>query len=79
MDRTAAIRPGDILAFVTVRNEAQRLPYFLEHHRRLGVDHFLIVDNDSDDGSRDWLAGQPDVSLWDTGPATSSRASGWTG
>jgi hypothetical protein len=47
-----------------VRNEGVRLPFFLDHHRRLGVDHFLIVDNASDDGSQDWLAEQPDVSLW---------------
>ena len=65
-DRTSAIRPGAILAFVTVRNEGQRLPHFVEHHRRLGVDHFLVVDNDSDDGSRDWLAIQADVSVWVT-------------
>ncbi|MBC7480156.1 MAG: glycosyltransferase family 2 protein, partial [Pseudorhodobacter sp.] len=65
-DRTARIKPGAILAFVTLRNEALRLPHFIDHHRRLGVDHFLIVDNDSDDGSRDWLAGQGDVSLWMT-------------
>ncbi|MFP4568494.1 glycosyltransferase family 2 protein [Rhodosalinus sp.] len=65
--RTATIRPGAILAFATVRNEALRLPFFLDHHRRLGVDHFLIVDNDSDDGTREWLADQPDVSLWRTG------------
>lgn len=67
VDRTAAIRPGQILAFVTVRNEALRLPFFLQHYRKLGVNHFLVVDNDSTDGSRDWLAGQADVSLWRTG------------
>jgi len=66
-DRTAAIRPGAILAFATIRNEAQRLPYWLEHHRRLGVDHFLVVDNDSTDDSRALLAGAADVSLWRTG------------
>lgn len=65
-DRTAAIRKDDILAFSTIRNEAVRLPWFLDHHRRLGVAHFLIVDNDSDDGSADYLALQPDVSLWST-------------
>lgn len=65
-DRTAAIRPGAILAFSTMRNEAIRLPFFLDHHRKLGVDHFLIVDNDSTDGTRDYLARQPDVSLWRT-------------
>ena len=66
-DRTRAIRPGAILCFSTVRNEALRLPFFLDHHRRLGVDQFLFVDNGSDDGTRDWLAAQPDVSLWQTG------------
>ncbi len=66
-DRTALIRPGDILAFTTLRNEMQRLPEFLAHYRRLGVRHFLIVDNASTDGSADFLRGQPDVSLWRTG------------
>ena len=66
-DRTAAIRPGDILAFVTVRNEILRLPHFFDHYRRLGVGHFLIVDNGSDDGSRAFLQAQPDVSLWIAG------------
>ncbi len=65
-DRTAEIGARAILAFVTVRNEAVRLPYFLDHHRRLGVRHFLIVDNSSQDGSLEWLAAQPDVSLWVT-------------
>lgn len=65
-DRTAAIRSGDILCFSCIRNEAVRLPWFLDHHRRLGVTQFLIVDNGSEDGSTDWLAAQPDVSLWTT-------------
>ncbi len=65
-DRTRTIPPGAILAFSTVRNEAIRLPFFLEHYRKLGVDHFLFVDNDSADGTRDYLAAQPDVSLWRT-------------
>lgn len=58
------IRPDNILCFATIRNEAQRLPFFLEHYRRLGVAHFLIVDNGSDDGSTELLKAQPDVSLW---------------
>ena len=43
-----------------------RLPHWLDHHRALGVDHFLIVDNDSDDGTCAYLVSQPDVSLWTT-------------
>ena len=72
-DRTGAIRPGAILAFSTVRNERTRLPYFLDYYRRMGVEHFLIVDNDSDDGTRDYLARQPDVSVW-TATASYARA-----
>ncbi|MCV6587142.1 MAG: glycosyltransferase family 2 protein [Marinibacterium sp.] len=72
-NRTGAIRPGDVLLFATIRNEAARLPFFLDYYRKLGVDHFLIVDNDSDDGSGGLLQGQADVSLWRTG--ASYRAS----
>ncbi len=64
--RTDAIKPSDILLFATLRNEAPRLPYFLEYYRALGVDHFMIIDNGSDDGSADLLAEADDVSLWTT-------------
>lgn len=66
IDRSAQIRPQQILVASTVRNEIVRLPYFLEHHRRLGAGHFLFVDNDSTDGTGDFLKEQPDVSLWFT-------------
>lgn len=62
--RTGRIGLSDILVFTTLRNERVRLPYFLNYYRNLGVNHFLIVDNASDDGSREYLADQPDVSLW---------------
>lgn len=65
-DRTGAIRRGDVLCMSTMRNEMARLPHFLAHHRRLGVAQFLIVDNASTDGTREFLAAQPDVSLWST-------------
>ena len=63
-DRAASLPAQPILLFSTMRNERIRLPYFLAYYRRLGVDHFLIVDNGSDDGSREYLAEQPDVSVW---------------
>lgn len=63
-DRTAAIRRQDILLCCCLRNERVRLPFFLDYYRRLGVNHFLFVDNGSDDGSTEYLAEQPDASLW---------------
>ena len=73
-DRTAGLGRDAILAFLCVRNEALRLPYLLSYYRRLGVTHFLVVDNESDDGTEDLLSAQPDVSLWRaTGSYRASR------
>ncbi|MEM1234619.1 MAG: glycosyltransferase family 2 protein, partial [Pseudomonadota bacterium] len=71
--RLQAPARGHILCFSTIRNESARLPYFLEYHRDLGVDHFLIVDNASDDATAAYLAAQTDVSVWRT--TTSYKAS----
>ena len=65
-DRTGQIGAKDILLFSTLRNERVRLPYFFQYYRDLGIGHFLMVDNDSTDGTREYLAAQPDVSLWHT-------------
>jgi hypothetical protein len=65
-DRTTLLKSDGIILLSTLRNERVRLPYFLRYYRNLGVDHFLIVDNNSDDGSREYLAKQKDVSLWTT-------------
>lgn len=72
-DRTQAIRPGNLLLFCTLRNERVRLPWFLRYYRTMGIDHFLFVDNGSDDGSREYLAEQPDASVW-TATASYKRA-----
>jgi hypothetical protein len=66
VDRTGLIRPGDILLFTVLRNEAVRMPYFLDYYRKMGIRQFLVVDNGSDDGGLEYLERQPDVSLWHT-------------
>lgn len=66
LDRTVRIGARDILLFACLRNEKFRMPAFVDHYRRLGVDHFLFVDNGSTDGFLDWAAAQPDVSAWRT-------------
>ncbi|PRY93010.1 glycosyl transferase family 2 [Hasllibacter halocynthiae] len=63
-DRTGRIGPRDVVVLATIRNERLRLPYFLRYYRGLGVGHFLLVDNGSDDGGAEYLRDQPDVSLW---------------
>ncbi len=63
-DNTNKIKENDILLMSVMRNEKIRLPYFLDYYRKLGINHFLCVDNNSDDGTHEYLSGQPDVSLW---------------
>ena len=62
----APIQTDDLLAVGCLRNERLRLPGFLEHHRRMGVNRFLLIDNNSDDGSTEFLSLQKDVCLFHT-------------
>ena len=63
-NRTRQIKPTNIVAFSTVRNESLGLPTFLAHYRQLEVRHSFFVSNNSTDSTNDYLAAQPDVSLW---------------
>ncbi|MEE4175635.1 MAG: glycosyltransferase family 2 protein [Xanthomonadales bacterium] len=65
-DRTDRIRAGDVLLFCCLRNEAIRIPAFLDYYRRLGVAHFLFVDNGSGDGFLADMTAEEDVSVWTT-------------
>ena len=63
-DRAMAHGPDSVVACVVLRNEVDRLHALLDHHRRLGVECFFVVDNGSTDGSVELLLEQPDVHLW---------------
>ena len=56
-----------ILLFAAFRNERLFAPWFLDYYRALGVEHFFIVDNRSDDGTDDYLAAQKNVTLFSSG------------
>lgn len=60
------IKPNDILLVAVMKNEAHRLKYFLDYYRRLGVDHFIFVDNDSTDHFTTAIEGQSDVTAFFT-------------
>ncbi|MGE0007649.1 MAG: glycosyltransferase family 2 protein [Parvibaculaceae bacterium] len=51
--------PGEIGLICVLRNEAARLPLFFDHYKRLGVDRFFMIDNNSEDGSREILLAEP--------------------
>ena len=65
-NNTGNIRKGDILLFCTLRNEAFRIPHFLEHYRAMGVRHFIFVDNGSDDEFQQTVRDDADISVWYT-------------
>jgi len=65
-DHTASMAADALILVCTLRNEAARIPYFLDYYRNLGVGHFLFIDNGSTDGFMDLVAGAPDVSVWRT-------------
>jgi len=54
-------RPHTFTLTAIVRNEMHFLPVFLSHYRALGVDRFIVIDDQSDDGTLAYLAKQPDV------------------
>jgi len=60
------VRRGEIILYSTVGNQRERIPFMLDHHRRFGVDRFLIVDNASDDGTTEFLLRQDDIVVFHT-------------
>jgi Glycosyl transferase family 2 len=63
-DRPIPPPAGEIRLFTRLRNEHLRLPWLFDFYRSQGVDRFFVVDNGSDDGSRDYLLGRPDTHLF---------------
>ena len=62
--RVRAFAEEPVLVVAVARNERLLMPHFLQHYRQLGVRHFVLVDNLSDDGTRAYLQAQPDVLLY---------------
>lgn len=56
-----------------VRNEIHRLPDFFRHHRNLGFERFVFIDNGSDDGTLEYL-----IQQCDTGVFATSEPFHWT-
>jgi hypothetical protein len=59
--------PGAILLFATLVNAMDYLDWFLAHYRALGVDHFFMIDNGSDDGTLERLCNEDDISVFSNG------------
>jgi hypothetical protein len=69
--------PYRLAAMIRVKDEARFLPEWLAHHLELGVEHVVVYDNNSSDGTADAIApfvaeGTVTVVPWPTVPASPS-------
>lgn len=55
------VDPDRLSVFSIFRDERAFCPAFFAHYRSLGVEQFVIVDDGSQDGTREWLDAQPDA------------------
>lgn len=56
------LRDAHIVAVMTVKNEGVRLRHHLDYYRQLGAQHFVIIDNESTDDTKEFCLEQQDVS-----------------
>lgn len=64
--RTPAAGADEPIVFCLLRNGMPWLASFLAHHRALGFRHFIMLDNGSDDGTREALRREEGVTLLST-------------
>jgi len=72
--------PGELhpLVICVVRNEIENMEDFLRHYRCHGIRRFVIIDNNSSDGTREFLEGEDDVDLYLVADEFNSvRKQGW--
>lgn len=61
------VEEDDIYAPVlicVIKNDIVRIPGFLAHYRNLGIKNFVFLDNMSTDGTREYLCGQKDTTVF---------------
>ncbi len=58
------LRDAKYVVFMVIRNEAARMPFFLQYYRRLGFEHFVVIYNSSTDNLHALLLPELDVSLF---------------
>ena len=55
---------GGAVLVCAVKDDFARIKMQINHHRNIGVKHFIYIDNVSTDGTFEWLKEQEDVTLY---------------
>lgn len=61
-----ALSSHQVAVVCLIRDGAYYVKKLLSHHRELGVEHFLFIDNGSVDGTVEMLTAEPDVTVVQT-------------
>lgn len=56
--------PLDPIVLVVVKNDLARMKMFMDYYRELKISQFIVIDNNSNDGTREWLKDQEGVRLY---------------
>lgn len=76
--RAKKIAPSSVVALSAINNNIIYLKNFLPYYREMGVGHFILIDNNSDDGTIEFLNQQDDVTLYSAPyPFHGVRKAGW--
>lgn len=66
------------IVVLCVKNDLQRIQVLVHHYRSIGIHRFAILDNNSSDGTFEWLFEQQDIDLFRcTSPYRTSVKEGW--
>jgi hypothetical protein len=76
--RAEKIDPSSVVALSAIKNNIVYLKTFLPYYRQMGVGNFILIDNNSDDGTIEFLNQQDDVTLYSAPyPFHGVRKAGW--
>jgi hypothetical protein len=65
-DNLKNISRSSIILVTCLRNEFSRIQYFYYYYKKMGVDHFIIIDNGSSDELLEWAKTHTDISIFYT-------------
>ena len=66
------------IVVLCVKNDLKRLQMLVEHYRMLGVHRFAFLDNNSTDGTYEWMLNQVDIDVYrTTEPYRTAIKEGW--